>query len=141
MDFFYHRPPIKTQVSVDIVEDNGPNSLFFDCVNVGSEDLGRLFPGQTSGLAVTIIPEPMHPAFPPIGLACWVVPHNSRVRQETPTTEPFTRDLPHLLAWMCPASSRLVITAYPAAVVRKHHMSNLSCFTSAPNEGGPFRSN
>ena len=138
MDFFYHRPPIKTQVSVDIIEDNGPNSLFFDYVNVGSEDLGRLFPGQASDLAVTIIPEPTHPAFPPTGLACWVAPHNSRVRRETPITEPLMCGLPHLLAWVCPPSSRLATTAYPAVVAHKHYMSNLSCFTSAPNEGGPF---
>lgn len=80
MDFFYHRPPITTQVSVNIVEDDGPDSLFFDRVNVGSEDLGRLFPGQTSDLAVTITSEPMHPAFPPMGLTCWVAPYNSKVR-------------------------------------------------------------
>jgi len=138
MDFFYHYPPITTQVSVDIVEDDGPSSLFFDCVNVGSEDLGRLFPGQASDLAVTITPDPMHPAFPPTGFIYWVAPHNSRVRQETPIAKILIRGLPHLLAWMCPASSRLVITAYPAAIAYKHHMSNISCLTSAPNEGGPF---
>lgn len=93
MDFFYHRPPIRTQVSIDIVEDNGPDSPFFDRVNVGPEDLGRLFPGPSSDLAVTITPEPMHPAFPSTGLTCWVAPHNSEVRQEAQITKPLIHGL------------------------------------------------
>ena len=84
MDFFYHHPAITTQVSVDIAEYDGPNPLFFDYVNVGSEDLKRLFPGPASDPAVTITPVPMHPAFPPTGLACWVAPHDSKVRQRDP---------------------------------------------------------
>ena len=83
MDFFYHYPPITTKVSVEITDDNEPSSRFFDCVNVGSEDLKRLFPGLLSDLAVNITPEPAHPAFPPTGLTCWVAPHDSKVRQET----------------------------------------------------------
>lgn len=80
MDFFYHYPPITTHVSVEIIEDNGPDPLFFDRIDVGSDDLKRLFPGQASDLAVTIIPELIHPAFPPTGLICWVVSCNTKVR-------------------------------------------------------------
>lgn len=80
MDFFYHCPSITSQVSVDIAEYNEPNPLFFDLVNIGSEDLKRLFPGPPSDLAVCITPEPAHPAFPSTGLTCWVAPHDGEVR-------------------------------------------------------------
>ena len=79
MDFFHHYPSIVTQVSVEIVDED-PNPLFFDRVNIGSEDLKRLFSGSLSDLAVNITPEHVHPAFPPTGLVCWVAPGNSEVR-------------------------------------------------------------
>lgn len=81
MDFFYHHPSITAKVSVEIVDDDEPNPLFFDHVNVGSEDLKRLFPGLPSNLAVSITPDPVHPAFPPHGLTCWVAPHDNKVRK------------------------------------------------------------
>jgi hypothetical protein len=84
MDFFYHYSSITTKVSVEIVDDDEPNPLFFDHVDIGSEDLKRLFPGPLSDLAVSITPDPMHPAFPPHGLTCWVAPHDNKVRKETP---------------------------------------------------------
>ena len=93
MDFFYHYPSITAKVSVEIVDDNEPNPLFFDHVNVGSEDLKRLFPGPLSDLAVGITPDPAHPAFPPDGLTCWVAPHDNRVRKETLPLELLLCDL------------------------------------------------
>jgi len=81
MDFFYHHPPITTKVSVEIVDDDDTNLLFFDCVNVGSEDLMRLFSGPLSDLAVNITPEPRHPALPLTGLTCWAAAVDSKVRQ------------------------------------------------------------
>ena len=109
MDFFYHYPSITTQVSVDVVEDHEPNPLFFDCVNVGSEDLKRLFPGPPSSLTVSITPDLVHPAFPPTGLTCWVVPHDSKVRQETLINEPpehnltryYSMDVPCVFPPLC----------------------------------------
>jgi hypothetical protein len=89
MDFFYDYPPITTRVSLTTVDDGESNPHFFDCVDVGSEDLKRLPPGSPSDLAVNITPEPMHPAFPPAGLTCWVAAHDSKVRQETPMIEPW----------------------------------------------------
>ncbi|KAF9646869.1 AAA-domain-containing protein [Thelephora ganbajun] len=73
MDFFYHYPSITIKVSVEIVDDG-----FFDHVNIGSEDLKGLCSGPLSDLAVSITPEPMHPAFPPTGLTCWVASHGSK---------------------------------------------------------------
>jgi hypothetical protein len=81
MDFFYHCPPITTTVSVEFTDNVEPNLAFFDRVDIGSEDLKGLFPRPPSDFAVTITPEPTHPAFPPSGLAFWVAPHDSKVRQ------------------------------------------------------------
>lgn len=84
MDFFYHCPSITAKVSVEFVDNNGPNFVFFDRVNVGSEDLQGIFSGPHSDLAVNISPEQTHPAFPPTGLAFWVTTSPERkVRQET----------------------------------------------------------
>jgi len=85
MDFFYQHSPITTEVSVEIIDDDEPNPPFFDHVNVGSEDLKRLLSGSLSDLAVSITPEPVHPAFPSNGLTCWVTPRDSKVRQRPPS--------------------------------------------------------
>lgn len=93
MDFFYHHPSITAKVSVETVDDDGQNSSFFDRVNIGSEDLKRICPGPLLDLAVNISPDPVHPAFPPHGLACWVVPHDDKVRRESPLLELLSHDL------------------------------------------------
>jgi len=87
MDFFHHYPPITTQVSVEIVDDDEFNPPFFDRVNVGSEDLKRLVPGTSSDFAISITAEPIHPTFLLTGLICWVAPHDSKVRREIPLVE------------------------------------------------------
>jgi hypothetical protein len=117
MDFFYNYHSITTQVSVDIVDDNEPNPLFFDCVNIGSEDLKKLFPGPPSDLAVSITPELTHPAFPPTGLTCWVAPHNSKVRQETSIIEPLVHDL----APSCSMGAPCVFPPHDCSVSRSCH--------------------
>jgi hypothetical protein len=81
MDFFYHYPPITTTVSVEFTDNVESNLVFFDRVDIGLDELKGLFPGPLSDFAVTITPEPEHPAFPPTGLAFSVAPHDRKVRQ------------------------------------------------------------
>jgi hypothetical protein len=82
MDFFYHHPSITTKVSVEFVDNYELKFVFFDRVSIGSEDLKGIFPGPLSNLAINITPEPLHPAFPPTGLAFWVAPLERKVRQK-----------------------------------------------------------
>lgn len=79
MDFFYHYPSITTKVSVEFIDNYDPNLVFFDYVNVGSEDLKGISPGSLSNFAVNIIPKSIHPAFPSTGLVFWVAPPERKV--------------------------------------------------------------
>lgn len=83
MDFFYHCPSITAEVSVEFVDGCEPDLVFFDRVDVGSEDLKGIFPVPLSDPAVNITPEQIHPALPPTGLAFWATPSERKVGQET----------------------------------------------------------
>lgn len=89
MDFFYHYPSITTQVSIEFTDNNESNTDFFDYVNIGLDISKELFTRRRSDLAVNIVPEPTHPAFPPTGLVCWVAPQDDNVRQGTLSIEIF----------------------------------------------------
>ena len=88
MDFFYHFPSITAEVSVAFSDGHDSDTVFFDRVNVGSDDLKGISSRPFSDLAVNITPEQIHPAFPPTGLAFWVEPPERKVRRETPTELP-----------------------------------------------------
>jgi len=117
MDFFYHHSPITTNLSVEIVDDGDTNLLFFDRVNVGSEDLARLFSGPLLDLAVNITPELMHPALPPAGLTCWAAPADGKVRQGPPPLDLSMRDL----APPCSMDVPCVSLPHHCSISSSHH--------------------
>ena len=118
MDFFYCCSPITTKVSVEIVDDDEPDPLFFDYANIGSEVLKSLFPGPLSDLAINITSEPVHPAFQPNGLISWAVSRDSKVRRETPPSK-----LPHNLAQHCSMDVHCASLPHCYNMLSTHHSS------------------
>jgi len=118
MDFFYHYPSITTKVSVETFGDDEQNPSFFDHINIGSEDLKRLFPGPLLDLAVNISPDPVHPAFPPHGLAYWVVPRDDKVRKETFPLELLLHDLARYRSMDVPCVS----LPHHYSILNGHHL-------------------
>jgi len=138
MDFFYHHPPITAEVSVEFVNNDETNPMFFDRVSIGSEDLKGLFPGPLSNLAVNISPESKHPSFPPTGLTFWATPHGNKARNEMPQTEPPAHKLTCFVARILLAPPHSTITGCRPAITPENRVQSFSHLPSASKKGRPL---
>lgn len=138
MDFFYHCPSITTKVSVGFVNNWESNFVFFDHINIGSEDLKRILPGLLSDLAVNVSPEPIHPAFPSAGLAFWVAPPEGKVSQASPLIELSVCDQLNFAVRMHLVPPRLTIARYRTVINREDYMPDFSYFSSTSDKGCSF---
>lgn len=138
MDFFYHHLPIVAKVSVEFIDNNEPNTAFFDRVSIGSEDLKGLFPWPPPNLAVNISPESKHPSFPSTGLTFWVTPHDNKAREEILQAELPAHKLTCFVARVHLAPPDPTITRCRPAIIPGHRVQSFSYFPSASNKGGPL---